>query len=188
MRTVSTAASMLLLVLLAMGEAQAQQTMVELGMDAGIERVNPSDGGFGTEDLTIIGIPAQWVRIGIYVQDVVSIEPRIGVTRVSSESGSQLQARLPVALIYHIRPSPEGVEFFLEGVGGVDFIRESSRQTETESSFQFRVGGGAGIIAPITDQFAFRATGEYHKSFETDELFGADRIILTGGFSVFLSR
>ena len=184
MRRSFAVSAILGLCLIQPGFVEGQVTRLEFGVDMGLERATISDFDYTT---TAIAIPTQWVRFGIHVRDLISFEPRLGLTRISDDDGSQLQARISVALLVHFRPRAGGPSFFVEGIGGIDYV-SLDYDGNSESATQFRVGGGAGFLLPIRDTFAFRGAGEYHRSFETDDAPAANRIVLTVGFSFFLEQ
>ena len=62
-------------------------------MDAAYERVSVASEAVSNSTVSLVALPMQSVRVGFHVQDAVVVEPRLGLTRISSEGGrSRLNA------------------------------------------------------------------------------------------------
>lgn len=161
------------------------QVGMEFGVDAAFERASVSGGDPGGLTYSLFAIPMQSVRIGFLIQDGLSIEPRLGFTRVSAKGGSSdTQVRASLAGLYFL--GGEDARFFLSLVSGLDYATISAGGDDA-SAVQMRVGGGAGVRLPLRDRLSLRTSLEFHRSFESRDALAVDHLILAVGFS-FLMR
>lgn len=165
--------------------AAQRRRAVEFGVDAAFERISLSGVGSGVPSVTAIGIPLQQVRVGIFVQDGLSIEPRLGLARISQDDQSQTNLRATLATLYHIgEPRSEGARPFVLIAAGLD-RSELSGGGDSGSETQARLGGGVGLHVVLMERWTFRASAEYHRSFESGLVAAANRIIVAVGLSFF---
>jgi len=167
----------------------AGQTGVEFGVDAAYERVSASSEALGNPTFSIFALPMQTVRVGFYLQDAVSVEPRFGFTRISSEDGSSnTQVRASLAGLYLLGQADGGdPRLFLSLVTGLDYGKVALEKADA-SVVQLRAGGGAGIHLPVRGRLLFRSSAEYHRSFESRKALAASHIIIAVGFSFTFPR
>lgn len=158
------------------------QVSMEFGVDAAYERVSVSGSAGGT--LSLFAVPMQSVRVGFYVQDAVSLEPRLGITRVSADGGSsETQLRASLAGLYFLGEAGQGdSRVFLSVVSGLDYGKIAVGEADA-STVQLRVGTGAGILLPIQDRLFLRTSLEYHRSFESRKALAANHLVIAVGFS-----
>jgi hypothetical protein len=165
-------------------DTSGQPSRIEIGMDAGLEYIMPGDDGFGdSPSYTIIGIPAQWVRAGFFVSDVLSIEPTLGLARISGDDQSMTSLRMSVAGAYRFATRDGGTIPFVRGILGLD-RQSAGSDGDSESDSQVRVGAGGGLEIPAGERLFFRLSGEFHHSFEGDFLASANRIAVLAGLTV----
>jgi hypothetical protein len=74
---------------------QGQDRPIELGVDAGVSI------GFGDNSVTVISIPVQAFRIGFFVDDKVSIEPKFGLTTITGNGDTFTSYAAELGLLYH---------------------------------------------------------------------------------------
>ena len=68
---------------------------VELGIDAGATI------GLGDNSVTVVDIPAQAFRAGFFMNDRISLEPKIGLTTISGEGDTFTSYIAELGLLYH---------------------------------------------------------------------------------------
>lgn len=164
----------------------SSQTTTELGVDAAWERVTapdiPSGGAY-----TLLALPMQSVRVGFVIPGGFSVEPRLGITRISGEgSTDNTQVRASLAgLIYLGGMDEERPSFFVSVVTGLDYAHLGSGADDA-SAVQLRAGGGGGVLAPLREHLAFRGSVEYHRSFESRDALASDHLIVAFGLSFLL--
>lgn len=165
------------------GSPVSAQMTREFGVDAAWERVSAPDLG-SNGSYTLLALPMQTVRVGFVVPGGFSIEPRLGVTRVSGEGNAgSTQVRASVAgLLYMGGVSEETPSFFVSFVAGLDYAHLGGGADDA-SAVQTRAGGGAGVLAPVHGPLALRASVEYHRSFESRHALAANHLIVAFGLS-----
>lgn len=146
--------------------ARAQRP-VELGVDGTIARVT-SDGG----DATVIAVPFGRVRAGFFLNDQVSIEPRLGFNWVDYEGSSETDLTLGLGLVYQFQTDPAAVRPFIEAGGQMQYVKVSVDAIDLdESDTQFALGGGVGVKVPMVSRLDLRLEGFVQYAFESDQLF-----------------
>lgn len=183
MRFLGGVAALVLLSFTPGGRTFGQVTM-EFGADAAYERVTVVSDNIDTPALSLFALPMQSVRAGFHVQEGISLEPRLGITRISGEGGgSDLQIRASFAGLYFLGGTPrDETSFFVSILTGMDYASVSLGD-DSASAVQLRVGGGGGVLAPIKDRLAFRTSVEFHRSFESDDALASNHLIIALGFS-----
>jgi hypothetical protein len=130
---------------------------IELGVDAGIS--------FSLDDpkVTVISLPAQSFRIGFFITDRISIEPKVSLTSISG-GGERLtlwSAELGVPI--HLRVNPIGRGYYVRPFGG-----GAGASGGGESASGGYAGIGLGSKFGFQDRLATRIEGNYAISFEDD--------------------
>ena len=130
---------------------------IELGIDAGIS--------FSLDDpkVTAISLPAQSFRIGFFITDRISFEPKVALTSISG-GGERLtlwSAELGVPI--HLRVSPIGRGYYVRPFGG-----GAGASGGGESASGGYAGIGLGGKFGFQDRLATRIEGNYAISFEDD--------------------
>jgi hypothetical protein len=156
-----------------------QSRPVELGLDLGIEFDITDDPG---PNRTVIALPAQRLRVGLFASQQFSIEPSVSFSLVDVSDVSLIEGSLNLLLAYHFTADRERPRVYLQAGGGLNLI-----DFEDESDAQFRVGGGLGVKIPAGDRFAVRLEADYFRSFESDLRYGTNTILGLIGFSFFTS-
>lgn len=155
--------------------ARAQDRPVELGLDAGVS-FNISD-----PNVTTISIPVQDLRVGFFVSDRLSLEPRVALNYLKVEDSDALTSiTAALGALVHFNPDRDRSQFYLRPFGGLAFVDFGD-----DSETQFSLGGGLGVKLPMAERFAARLEGAFAHAFETDALAGSDAVSLTVGFSFF---
>ena len=157
------------------------QAKFEFGVDAAYERLTVSNESLESPTLSLLALPMQSVRVGFLLGGGVSVEPRLGITRISGEGESETtQVRASLAGLFFL--GGEESSFFLSLVSGLDYAN-ISLGGDGESAVQLRVGGGGGVRMPLRDRLNFRSSVEYHRSFESRDALAVNHLIVAAGFS-----
>ncbi len=147
-------ATILAAISLAASAAAAQDRPIELGLDAGLSV------GLGDNSFNTIDIPAQAFRIGFFVQDNVSIEPKFGLNSTSANGRRFTRYRAELGLLYHFfrpgmrargypGPGPRS-SFYLRPFAGL--VGSSNGDSDTRGL----IGGGVGLKVPLVNRLASR--------------------------------
>jgi hypothetical protein len=168
LRFVSLAAA--LLALPSLGAAQSQP--IELGLDAALDyRVN-------SPHVTTIGVPFQDLRVGIGINDRISIEPRLSFNYLKLESVDAVwTVSLGGGLLFHLNEVRRGVYVR-------PFVTWNHIDGGGSSASQFAAGGGVGIKTG-TGRVIGRFEAAYAHAFKNDNFVASDDVMLLLGFSVF---
>jgi hypothetical protein len=132
--------------------AQQRQLPAELGVDAGISI------GFDKPQVTTTSIPVPAIRLGFYINDRVSIEPKAGLQTFHDNTGSSTTYHAEVGVLLHFENDPVGRGLYARpflGLVGVTGIGAGSGQART------LYGGGLGLKAPFANRFASRLEVNY---------------------------
>ena len=154
---------------------------VELGIDAGVTI------GLGDNSVTVVDIPVQAFRAGFFMNDRVSLEPRIALTTISGEGDTFTTYLAELGLLYHFYRSrlrtdayPYGSPlsaFYVRPFFGL--VGASGGDNSTTNG---RVGAGLGMKVPLASRLASRFEANYAHIFGD---FSADQIGLLAGLSFF---
>jgi hypothetical protein len=156
--------------------AGAQQTQLpaELGIDAGASI------GFDAPRVTVISIPVPAVRLGFYLNDRVSVEPKVGFQSVHDNTGTSTDFSAQVGVLFHFENNPVGRGLYVRPFVGI-LGEKATGYSETRTV----VGGGLGVKEPFANRFASRLEVNYsHVSAVTDEP-AANNLGILFGISVF---
>ena len=122
-----------------------QRALWELGMDAGLQfELSVPAGGTKT---TSLSVPVPSVRAGVWASDVLSIEPFLGIQRVSGGGTSVTGYTIGVGGLYHFSPSRTQSQLYVRPflfLQGASF----SGGGGSNSNSDVGVGVGAGMKWP----------------------------------------
>jgi hypothetical protein len=105
-----------LLALLIAVPLQAQDGDWELGLDAALTHSIVTDG----EDVTSVDVPLARVRAGLFVSDVVSIEPVLAFSTVSIGENNVTDFDFATSVQYHFSSDVRKVRFYAAPNVGID--------------------------------------------------------------------
>ena len=153
----------------------AQGTPIELGADVSFDM----SAGNGTT--SVLSIPNQSIRMGVFVSDLVSIENRVSARRVAMEGfDASTSLSLQMSGVIHFtreRRVPQG--YVNPTIGLQSSIRGNS------SSAQLLMGCGAGVKVPIADLVSSRFEVGYWYGSENQEVERFDTVTVKIGVAVF---
>ena len=133
--------------------SRAQDRPIELGIDAGLTV------GLGDNSFTTINIPAQAFRVGFFVQDNISIEPKVGINSTSVNGHRNTNYRAELGLLYHFfrpgmrsysSPGPRS-SFYVRPFAGI-----VGASNNDNSDTRGLLGAGVGIKVPLVNRLASR--------------------------------
>ena len=158
--------------LLVAGPLSAQRGAIELGMDAifawhnldGVDdnlfEIGGPIGGFTTL------APVQGLRAGFFLNDMVSVEPSLGFSLLSTGDDSLNRLALSLTgLVFTSRDAVRSRPFL--GVGG---SFSNLGVSDEPSVQQFGVHALAGMKVPVVEKVAFRFAAGGARFFESDEM------------------
>jgi hypothetical protein len=154
----------------------AQSKPIELGFDAGV--------GFKVNDPTFFtaSIPVQSLRVGFFLSDRVSIEPRIlfDFAKEEGEDGA-FQFGGELGIPFHFSADASRSRAYFVPFAGIEYF-----DFGPSSANQFHVGGGLGIKVPAkSDRLALRLEAGLQYGFENDDFDKATVVYGLIGFSFF---
>lgn len=147
----------------------AQDRPIELGIDAG-----------GTFDLSgsnaiAVGVPVQDLRVGIFVSDAVSLEPRLALNFLDDGGSSVTAIAAQLGPVIHFSPDRSRAQGYIRPFGGINYI--------TDVGSVFTAGAGLGYKLPLAERLAARVEASYVHGF--DSFYGGDALGLLVGLSFF---
>lgn len=154
--------------------AQQQKLPAELGIDAGISI------GFDSPRATVVSIPEPAVRIGFFVTDRVSVEPRIGFQSVHDDLGTVSQYTAQVGVLFHADNNPIG-----RGLYARPFVGLVGASGGGSSDTQTFLGAGMGLKVPFSNRFASRLEVNYSHMTAPKGGSAANSLGILFGLSVF---
>ena len=131
------------------------------------------------------GVDEGWVvRVGFFVSDLVSIEPRANLSWVDVEDGgSTSRVMVGVGVPVHFSTNPEKPQGFVRPL----FSLYTGSAEGEDGYTQMSTGLGVGFKLPVASQLAVRLEGVIMHTFETDDAFGDNALSVRFGLS-FLTR
>lgn len=117
----------------------------EVGMDAAVSF------DLGTNGNTSFDIPAQRIRMGFFVSPELSIEPTLGLHRVSG-TGSVSYYEIGAGVLYHFSTSRAARQFYARPFLEVQGISVGGGTSNSNTLF----GIGGGMKVPLRDRIASR--------------------------------
>jgi hypothetical protein len=174
--------TLLVLASLAFTSATAQ-AQVELGVDAGVTV------GLGDNSRTVINIPAQAFRVGFFLDDHVSLEPKFGFTTTSGSGPTVTNYAAELGLLYHFYrdrermgrviypgPGPRSSFYVRPFIGLVGFSGAGADDADAV------LGAGVGMKVPLVNRLAARFEANFAHNFGDPDF---DQIGLLAGLSFF---
>ncbi|MDP9176623.1 MAG: hypothetical protein M3O61_02985 [Gemmatimonadota bacterium] len=152
---------------------------VELGVDAAATI------GLGDNSVTVVDIPAQALRVGFFMTDRVSLEPKFGLTTISGGGDTFTSYLAELGLLYHfyrtrtrtdLYPSPLAAFYVRPFLG---LLGASGGGSSTTNG---RLGVGLGMKVPIASRLASRFEANFAHIFGD---FSSNQIGLLAGLSFF---
>jgi hypothetical protein len=131
--------------------AQSVGRPFEFGIDAGAQF------GLGSDNYTVITLPAQHARIGYEFSDRASFEPFAGLTYVSLGGGSTMSLDLGAGLLFYLTgntataPSSAAAtvsRVYVRPFAIMEYVRGSGGG-QTDSNTEFGFGAGLGLRQPL---------------------------------------
>ena len=147
---------------------------VELGIDAVIATT------LGDNKYTTVAIPNADFRVGFYVNNDLSIEPRVAINSVSGSGSTYTEYKGELGVLYHFVPGPRvGAGPYVRPFAG--FIGESGGGSETQAEF----GVGVGTKIPFGDRMATRIEANYAHLSSSDYSDSVNQLAFSIGISFF---
>jgi hypothetical protein len=157
----------------AQNSAPAGKT-VELGIDAVIATT------LGGDKYTTVAIPNADFRVGFYVNNNLSIEPRVAINSVSGGGSTYTAYKGELGVLYHFVPSTRvGAGPYVRPFAG--FLGESGDGSQT----QLDLGVGVGTKIPFGDRMATRIEANYAHLSSTDYDNSVNQLAFSIGISFF---
>ena len=160
---------------------RATSTVIEIGVDGGLVYD-------GETEITHISLPAQQLRVGVFVSPRLSFEPSIGFDRVSAKGGSISTLDASVGLLATVAGVATGAgrttSVYVRPFGGLTRLSASS-YGEGNSATQFQLGGGVGIRTPLVDRLGARFEAFYAHGFSANDVPSSNSVGLRVGLSFF---
>jgi hypothetical protein len=131
--------------------AQSVGRPFEFGIDAGAQF------GLGSDDYTVITLPAQHARIGYEFSNRASFEPFGGLTYVSIGGGSTTSIDLGAGLLFYLTGNTASARttaattvsrIYLRPFAIMEYVRGSGGG-KTDSNTELGFGGGLGLRQPL---------------------------------------
>lgn len=161
--------------------ASAQGRPIELGIDALSLGVDIFSAFGQSRTVTTFSAPVKMFRVGFFVGDQVSVEPRISFDYVKPEGTDAVtQLTFSLGALYHFTPERQRSQVYLRPVGSIFFV-----DVGDQSASQVFLGVGLGVKLPIFGQLAARLELEYAHGFDNDDFANVNSLAAVFGFSFF---
>lgn len=159
----------------AAGAQSTSSNPIELGMDAVVQ----STIGQST-NVTTVAIPEARFRVGFFVSNNLSIEPRVGVTSTSGGGSTYTTYNGEVGLLYHfMKGERTGAGVYVRPFAGFNGVSGGGSDTQTD------IGVGLGTKIPFADRLATRLEVNYLHGFSSGNNSGGNAIGASVGLSYF---
>lgn len=124
-------------------DAQKNSTArpIELGMDGGISI------GFDDPNVTTVSLPVQALRVGFFMNDNISLEPRFNFNSVSGGGVSIRSYSLELGALYHLGGYNKGSGLYVRPFAGIAGVGG-----DLGSGSDGFVGAGAGVKLPFANR------------------------------------
>jgi len=167
------------LLAVAAASAGAQTTRSANPVELGIDAVIASTVG-SSPNVTQISIPDAQFRVGFFVSNDLSIEPRVGIMSVSGGGSTYTTYNGELGLLYHFVPRDRpGTGVYVRPFAG--FTGESGGGSDTQA----RIGVGLGTKIPFADRLATRLELNYGHAFSNGSNTSGNEIGASVGLSFF---
>ena len=114
---------------------------IELGMDGGISV------GFDDPNVTTVSLPVQALRVGFFMNDNISLEPRFNFNSVSGGGVSVRSYSLELGALYHLGGYSNGSGLYVRPFAGIAGVGG-----DLGSGSDGFVGAGAGVKLPFANR------------------------------------
>jgi len=114
---------------------------IELGMDGGISI------GFDNPNVTTVSLPVQALRVGFFMNDKVSLEPRFSFNSVSGGGVSVRSYALELGALYHLGGYVKGSGLYVRPFAGIAGVGGA-----VGSGSDAFMGAGAGVKLPFANR------------------------------------
>ena len=149
---------------------------IELGMDGGLSI------GFDDPNVTTVSLPVQALRVGFFMNDNLSLEPRFNFNSVSGGGVSVRSYSLELGALYHFGGYTKGSGLYVRPFTGI--VGGSSDAGSDSDAF---LGAGVGVKLPFANRrLATRLEANYGHAFS--EAGGSDGLGVLFGLSLFHNR
>jgi hypothetical protein len=148
---------------------------VELGVDAVVQSTIGD-----SPNITTVSIPEARFRVGFFVSNDLSIEPRVGITSISGSGSTFTTYNAEVGLLYHfVKGERVGTGVYVRPFAGFTGMSGSGSDTQGD------IGVGLGTKIPFGDRLATRLEAMYMHAFSSDNSDGGNAIGASIGLSFF---
>lgn len=152
--------------------AQRASRPIELGIDGGITV------GFDNPNITLVAIPVQAFRVGFFMTDRVSIEPRFGFNSISGGGFSARTYVVELGALFHPGGYRTGSGIYVRPFGGL-----IGTGGDIGSESDGYLGAGVGVKLPFAaGRLATRLEANFSHVFDTG---GSNQLGILFGLSFF---
>jgi hypothetical protein len=133
----------LLALVMTAASADAQKSSarpIELGLDGGISV------GFDDPNVTTVSLPVQALRVGFFMNDKLSLEPRVNFNSVSGGGVSIRSYALELGALYHLGGHMKGNGLYVRPFAGIAGV---SGDVSGSDAF---LGAGVGVKMPFAQR------------------------------------
>ena len=134
----------LLALVMTANSADAQKSSarpIELGLDGGISV------GFDDPNVTTVSLPVQALRVGFFMNDKLSLEPRFNFNSVSGGGVSVRSYALELGALYHLGGYMKGNGLYVRPFAGIVGVGG-----DVGSGSDAFMGGGVGVKIPFAQR------------------------------------
>lgn len=114
---------------------------IELGMDGGLSI------GFDDPNVTTVSLPVQALRVGFFMNDKISLEPRFNFNSVSGGGVSMRTYSLELGALYHLGGYAKGSGLYARPFAGIAGVGG-----DLGSGSDGFIGAGAGVKLPFANR------------------------------------
>lgn len=151
---------------------------VELGIDGSVNYVKESGGS----NLTTVSIPDMSLRVGFFVSDNVSVEPRVALASYSGGGSSSYTVySAALGLLLHANANRSETVPYLRPFVGIS----GDSGGGSSSSSQAVAGAGVGVKIPMMDRLATRLEANYAHAFSSSQVPSSNQFGASFGLSFF---
>ena len=146
---------------------------IELGMDGGISV------GFDNPNVTTVSLPVQALRVGFFMNDNISLEPRVNFNSVSGGGVSVRSYALELGALYHLGGYSKGSGLYVRPFAGIAGVGG-----DLGSGSDAFLGAGVGVKLPFANRrLATRLEANFGHAFT--DVGGSNNLGLLFGVSLF---
>jgi hypothetical protein len=159
---------------------------IEIGLDAVLaHRSTNFDGpGPSTSSETLVQLPAGQIRVGFLLNQMIELEPALGLNYIGGDGGHTTTANLVIGLPINLQPDFSKPNWYVRPLVGFQHFSGSTGSSST-SATQVSFGAGVGLRLPIDRRFAGRFEANYTHGNESDIFGSYNQFGLLAGLSFF---